>query len=349
MERGVRICPIWHTSVFWFLLLIIISFFLAVKSEITCRSCQRGDKGRIKELLLKTDTREFATGYGGEVIGNGAGATAPPSLNSASAETRQLDCASGSDECIQGKYIYSRRKRNTDMLLGSKTALPGGGMHYGGGKQREFTRRGEYKVSNLKMNIHAGKTDLGKAREDLIPGISHKPRVRRNSPRTNIGDDKVKSSGSPQRSETLPLSYSREGITSPAGRSRVTRSELRWSTEDRRAASSRQDELKLTSSTFALTGDSAHNQAMVHWSGQNSSVILMLTKLFDFNLNSVTESSLWRSTDYGTTYQKLNEKVGAKTILSYLYVSPNNKRKPLGGGTQVTFVIITLASCHPRC
>ncbi|KAM7393570.1 hypothetical protein PAMP_020430 [Pampus punctatissimus] len=56
-------------------------------------------------------------------------------------------------------------------------------------------------------------------------------------------------------------------------------------------------------------------------------VILMLTKLIDFNLNSVTESSLWRSTDYGATYQKLNDKVGAKTILSYLYVSPNNKRK----------------------
>ena len=34
-----------------------------------------------------------------------------------------------------------------------------------------------------------------------------------------------------------------------------------------------------------------------------------------------------RSTDYGATYQKLNDKVGAKTILSYLYVSPNNKRK----------------------
>uniref|UniRef100_A0A672HB14 VPS10 domain-containing receptor SorCS2 n=1 Tax=Salarias fasciatus TaxID=181472 RepID=A0A672HB14_SALFA len=109
-----------------------------------------------------------------------------------------------------------------------------------------------------------------------------------------------------------------------AGR-RVTRSELR--AEERRAAGSRQEELKLNSSTFALTGDSSHNQAMVHWSGQNSSVILMLTKLFDFNLNSVTESSLWRSTDYGATYQKLNDKVGAKTILSYLYVSPNNKRK----------------------
>ncbi|TSK17889.1 VPS10 domain-containing receptor SorCS1 [Bagarius yarrelli] len=56
-------------------------------------------------------------------------------------------------------------------------------------------------------------------------------------------------------------------------------------------------------------------------------VILMLTKLYDFNLGSVTESSLWRSTDYGTTYEKLNEKVGVKTILSYLYVSPNNKQK----------------------
>ncbi|KAM9364972.1 VPS10 domain-containing receptor SorCS1-like [Pholidichthys leucotaenia] len=87
------------------------------------------------------------------------------------------------------------------------------------------------------------------------------------------------------------------------------------------------EEFELTSSTFALTEDTAHNQAMVHWSGQNSSVILMLTKYYDFNSGRVTESSLWRSTDYGTTYEKLNEKVGMKTILSYLYVSPNNKRK----------------------
>uniref|UniRef100_A0A8C5IYI2 Sortilin related VPS10 domain containing receptor 1 n=1 Tax=Junco hyemalis TaxID=40217 RepID=A0A8C5IYI2_JUNHY len=70
-----------------------------------------------------------------------------------------------------------------------------------------------------------------------------------------------------------------------------------------------------------------HSCLSLGWDSERLYVILILTKLYDYNLGSITESSLWRSTDYGTTYEKLNDKVGLKTILSYLYVCPTNKRK----------------------
>uniref|UniRef100_A0A665W0T3 PKD domain-containing protein n=1 Tax=Echeneis naucrates TaxID=173247 RepID=A0A665W0T3_ECHNA len=107
---------------------------------------------------------------------------------------------------------------------------------------------------------------------------------------------------------------------------RLGRSDFRWNRDEGRG-NTRQDDPKITSSTFALTGDSAHNHAVVYWSGQNSSVILILTKLYDFHIGSVTESTFWRSTDYGSTYERMNDKVGSKTVLSYLYVCPTNKRK----------------------
>ncbi|XP_056109516.1 VPS10 domain-containing receptor SorCS1 isoform X3 [Rhinichthys klamathensis goyatoka] len=209
-------------------------------------------------------------------------------FNSAGAETAQPD--RGATE--HGEHAHSVRKRNTDRLLSEKMPPD----------DKWKSMRSNGKVYNLKRAGSQGSA----------PG-DHHHRVRRST----------QGPGSPAGARPAPTVGN---STAPAAR-RVRRSELRWSREERRTATSRQEELKLTSSTFALTGDSAHNQAMVHWSGQNSSVILMLTKLYDFNLGSVTESSLWRSTDYGTTYEKLNEKVGVKTILSYLYVSPNNKRK----------------------
>ncbi|XP_041839240.1 VPS10 domain-containing receptor SorCS1 isoform X3 [Melanotaenia boesemani] len=281
MEREVSFCPKWQSAL-WVLLFIVSCLYIA-EAEITCRSCQPGNKWRVQELLLKFDTSEPATGLKREVFGNGNRAE--------SAKSRRLPCEAGSAECAPDRagYVGSKLKRSTDNLR---------------------TEGERYELLSKEMKVSLGKmSDQHETGDSETSAVRHRERAIRNKVGTGVQDQ-------------APA----EG-TGSAARRRVTRSELRWSGEERRSAGTRQEEPKLNSSTFALTGDSSHNQAMVHWSGQNSSVILMLTKLFDFNLNSVTESSLWRSTDYGATYQKLNDKVGAKTILSYLYVSPNNKRK----------------------
>uniref|UniRef100_A0A8C6TN56 Sortilin related VPS10 domain containing receptor 3 n=1 Tax=Neogobius melanostomus TaxID=47308 RepID=A0A8C6TN56_9GOBI len=152
--------------------------------------------------------------------------------------------------------------------------------------------------------------------------------------RVEFQDQEDKALRREKRSEFADLSWSggldfsaSEGRGAPLDGRKQSKSDLRWNNRDEGKGNNRQDEPKLSSSTFPLTGDSAHNHAVVYWSGQNSSVILILTKLYDFHIGSVTESTLWRSTDYGSTYERMNDKVGSKTVLSYLYVCPTNKRK----------------------
>uniref|UniRef100_A0A8C2CSJ1 Sortilin-related VPS10 domain containing receptor 2 n=1 Tax=Cyprinus carpio TaxID=7962 RepID=A0A8C2CSJ1_CYPCA len=56
-------------------------------------------------------------------------------------------------------------------------------------------------------------------------------------------------------------------------------------------------------------------------------VILILTKYYHADSNKVLESSLWRSSDYGSTYTKLNLMPGTTIIVTNFYICPTNKKK----------------------
>ncbi|XP_022042555.2 VPS10 domain-containing receptor SorCS3 isoform X1 [Acanthochromis polyacanthus] len=185
----------------------------------------------------------------------------------------------------------------------------------------------------IKPNYHSGHKIPGKKYGNISEDIQRRPSASRMlESANNARRKKAKRSVGASYSENVDRSISGEAQSKERFVETVqgvpsARAEYRRAGEEARGSNPRQSEPHLDTSTFALSGDSAHNQAMVHWSGHNSSVILILTKLYDFNLGAVTESSLWRSTDYGSTYTKLNDKVGSRTVLSYLYVCPTNKRK----------------------
>lgn len=55
-----------------------------------------------------------------------------------------------------------------------------------------------------------------------------------------------------------------------------------------------------------------------------------------------------RSTDYGSTYERMNDKVGSKTVLSYLYVCPTNKRKVRNSSGFVFFLFLLFVNSKTK-
>ncbi|XP_051936774.1 VPS10 domain-containing receptor SorCS1-like [Hippocampus zosterae] len=212
-----------------------------------------------------------------------------------------------------------------------RCSLSGRLAHISAPPHRELLAQDLAHFGALPVGDFVGSTEVTAAIAGSSPKVEAPPARQEDAccPQENAWDYQVKLSP-PDNQNDVDSEENGDDVDSTADENRRRRSARGAETwadvggEDAHVASL---EVQLASSTFALAGDTAHNQAMVHWSGQNSSVILMLTKYYDFSSGRVTESSLWRSTDYGSTYEKLNEKAGPKTILSYLYVSPNNKRK----------------------
>ena len=201
---------------------------------------------RARKLIVAMQTSELATGSAGEVSGHGNGLNR---FDPTSAKMREINAApmpAGHGGQVRGYFINSRKKRNVQSPA-----------------YAEETYLRNAKVSSDTMD--RGEMDLG-VKSTRIDSTNQ-----RNQPRFEPSDEKVTSPRSNHGRTKNLREEEEEEEAAPFGR-RVARSELRWSGEDRRGAGSRQEELKVTSSTCALTGDSSHNQAMVHWSGHNSSV-----------------------------------------------------------------------------
>lgn len=145
--------------------------------------------------------------------------------------------------------------------------------------QSSFTpqqRVGDNNVSLPQKDGLNGKTELSKSK--VLSGNVLRPTslLRDADLKDNSTYDGKNRSLDSEMLANVNVTATRDTDVPSWSRSRSTRSAETWprfraeGVED--ASLSDQEEFQLTSSTFPLTGDTAHNQAMVHWSGQNSSV-----------------------------------------------------------------------------
>ncbi|XP_071091017.1 VPS10 domain-containing receptor SorCS2-like isoform X1 [Haliotis cracherodii] len=84
-----------------------------------------------------------------------------------------------------------------------------------------------------------------------------------------------------------------------------------------------------------------HREAYMHWSGNKSNVIFILTRQRNL-LGEVISSKLWQSQDYGSHYQKVSlGHPGKEALITFFYVSPANSSRLIFADTANKTLYIT--------
>ncbi|KAJ8001886.1 hypothetical protein DPEC_G00174060 [Dallia pectoralis] len=218
------------------LILITAHTQIHVQSTITCASCPSPVRLHLEELQPDTGARTAA----GPIQGSGA-------LKQVLLEYEPLGEYKPNTGVLNDRLqagIFQDEVRSTDDGGTSKVAREDST----GSSERGDHYRGDYNTGSYSLRQpEAGDAALRRLKRSG-PGFSE-------SPRTGV----VRESSDEMRSPGPLLDGHRPG-----------RSEFKWNRDEGRGTPG--DDLKLPSTTFALTGDSAHNHAVVYWSGQNSSV-----------------------------------------------------------------------------